>query len=774
MDETVTKAEKPHESTDFSGYSPEEISPLEIRKRLSHTWFAFFAQHGSLTSIQQAAIPPILEGKNALITAATAAGKTEAAVVPLVQRYFFPSPDSAKRHSSLQTPQQTGLQILYICPTRALTKDLYERLKRPLAALDVSFAIKTGDTAAVSLKAPPSLLITTPESTDSLLTRGPRLFINLAAIVLDEIHLFDHTERGDHLRCLLRRIEHIRAYHQQQTKQKIRPLQRIALSATVPDPTGVAQRYLSDQAGENAPIESPSYEIISVPGHREIDADVVQIAGLADVVRQITQRAGERAYASAPVRKSLFFCNTRNEVEESAAYLRRHLQFEARVFVHYSNLDARLRAEVEADFAAASVAICVCTSTLELGIDIGSIDDVILLGAPPTLTSFLQRIGRGGRRTQITRVLCLARSTLEEAHFWALLLMAQGSAQENASDMAISDAKINSHHPAYHFRLSVLVQQIFSILKQSPTGAIRLADLARVIPDSKSDNDDKVLRTIFGNLTREKYLLPARLGEWRPGPKLDELVDEHEIYSNIGSDSSVALTLIDAFSGKPIAQTGRVRVEGDILLMGGRAMEVVWRDKYRLGVRPSTVPFKPFRPDDGSGIEEEERVRVASTPFAVPLDISQGVATTMGVRPNQLVLLREEHGAWLFHFWGAIYGALLASILQEQLYGGRSWDDLEEGGHLIQTHNDHCLRLSEPLTNLPPWSPKIAGQQLRHLVPRIAPFLSLGRFHDLLPPALGHRLVVDLSDLARMKRFYNEATVVVAGVALRERLGVLL
>ncbi len=726
-------------------------SPQAIRRRLPHTWAPFFTRHGSLTAIQQLAMPPILDGQNVLLVAATAAGKTEAAVVPLLQRYFFPDAAAVDQRPL----PQTGLRVLYICPTRALTKDLYERLARPLADLAISFAIKTGDTAAVSLQSPPSLLITTPESTDSLLTRGPRIFTGLAAVVLDEIHLFDHSERGDHLRCLLRRIEHIRAYHQQRQIQKrpgqpARPLQRIALSATVPDPAGVAERYLVDRVAVDE--ERAAYEIIGVPGQRAIDAEVVRIDGLADAVKHITRRAAD----PLALRKFLFFCNTRREVEESAAFLREHLPFAARVFVHYSNLDARLRVEVEADFAAASVALCVCTSTLELGIDIGSIDDVVLLGPPPTLTSFLQRIGRGGRRTELTRVLCLARSPLEAAHFQALLLLAEGN-----------DPSTDHQRPAYHFRLSVLVQQTFSVLKQSPTGAIRLADLERVAPEPI---DEETVRKIFRNLMGHDYLRPARLGEWRPGPALDELVDAHEIYSNIGDGATSSWTLIDAFTNKAIAQTGRVRMNGDLLLMGGRSMEVVWRDRWRLGVRPSQVPFY-IEPEE-SQVELREP-RITSAPFAVPLDVSQGVAAHLGILPNQLVLLPEEGGAWLFHFWGAMYGALLAGILQAQLDPAPLRDDFEDAPP-IQLHNEHCLRLPEPLVNLPPWDDGTAAHELRRLAPRFAGFLNLGRFHDLLPPTLAHRVVIELCDVGRLTQLYREAAVVAPTVEQRERLRALL
>ena len=424
--------------------------------RYSSTWSpVFFARHGSLTPVQQQAIPLILAGHNTLVIAPTASGKTEAVIAPLLERHVLGGAAPAGGEPSLR--------ILYICPTRALVRDLYERLAPPLAQLEVTLGMKSGDTGPVSASRPPTVLDHHPESTDSLLTREPRLLAGLQAVVLDEIHLFDGGVRGDHLRCLLRRIEHVRRYSQQQAGvDPPIPLQRIALSATIPDPAGVAERYL---AGDDETAGEP--RIVEAGGGRAIEADVQPMHGLADLATALALRAG----GGLGIRKTLVFCNSRNEVEQTAAYLRQHLPFEAAVFVHYSNLDPAERRAVEDGFAQASVAVCVASSTLELGIDIGSIDDVALVGPPPTLTSFLQRIGRGGRRTGLTRVLCLPRSALEQIRFAALLALAQSAPRSPLSPPSL---------PA--FRPSVLVQQTFSLLKQSPTGGVRLADLRRIAP----------------------------------------------------------------------------------------------------------------------------------------------------------------------------------------------------------------------------------------------------------------------------------------------------
>jgi ATP-dependent Lhr-like helicase len=703
------------ESTAYEAEPNEDLA--QIKRRLLYTWSAFFVRHGSLTPVQQQAIPLILAGHNTLVIAPTASGKTEAVIAPLLERHVL--------SGAVPAGGEPSLGILYICPTRALVRELYERLAPPLAQLQVTLGMKSGDTGPVPANRPPAVLITTPESTDSLLTREPRLLAGLQAVVLDEIHLFDGGVRGDHLRCLLRRIEHVRRYSQQQAGvDPPIPLQRIALSATIPDPMGVADRYLAKDEDIDAP------HIVETGGGRIIEADVQPMHGLADLATALALRAG----GGLGIRKTLVFCNSRNEVEQTAAYLRQHLSFEAAVFVHYSNLDPAERRAVEDGFAEASVAICVASSTLELGIDIGSIDDVALAGPPPTLTSFLQRIGRGGRRTGLTRVLCLPRSWLEDIRFAALLALAQ------SPPPPLSPSPLPSP-----FRPSVLVQQTFSLLKQSPTGGIRLADLRRVAP---AEVDDEALRQILDHLTALDFLRRGGLGEWRPAQRLHDLADAHEIYSNIGADPLV-LQVVDAFSGRVLAQTGQMRSKGETFLLGGRLLEVVWRDRYRLGVQPA------------AGQPAEEALRFMTAPFAVPLDVSQAVAVHLGLAPAQMALVHDESGALLFHFWGDLYGALLAALLQAGL-------DEEDG--VVERLNEHCLRLPAGLLRLPSWDDALAHHEVRGLMPQLLPFLELGRFHSLLPPDLAYLAALAQLDLPRLETLYRAATLVSPPAGLRLRL----
>ncbi|MEZ4658736.1 MAG: DEAD/DEAH box helicase [Caldilineaceae bacterium] len=167
-----------------------QTTPTTLRRRLRRTWSPFFAHHGHLTAVQQHAIPHLLDGRSTLVIAATAAGKTEAAVAPLVERLF-----------SGGRPHKNELAILYICPTRALTRP-FERLRRPLDELHIALAMKTGDTAPISAKTPPTLIADHARIHRLYVDQVAAPFIHLRALVIDEVHLFDGTPRGDHLRCL--------------------------------------------------------------------------------------------------------------------------------------------------------------------------------------------------------------------------------------------------------------------------------------------------------------------------------------------------------------------------------------------------------------------------------------------------------------------------------------------------------------------------------------------------------------------------------------------
>lgn len=652
------------------------LTQQEVKARIPHTWPLFFAKHGRFTPIQQQAIPPILNGEDVLAIAATASGKTEAVIAPLLERLW----------PQLLATRHSPLALLYICPTRALVRDLYERLLPILADTGINIGMKTGDVART--RQTPAILLTTPESTDSMLTRSPKMFIGLQAIVLDEIHLFDNTPRGDQLRCLLTRIDRIRHYARPDGVR----LQRVALSATVPDPQGVARRYLQNGT------------IVSVAGGREIMADIAPLYDLDNLVVALSQRMGGKR----PFRKSLLFCNSRDEVEKTAVFLHKHLPHHAEIFVHYSNLDGDMRLEVETKFAEAATAVCVCTSTLELGIDIGSVDDVVLLGAPPNMNAFMQRIGRGSRRTDQTNALCMPKTPSEWARFDAFLTLA------NTAD----SHSLPTSPLAYSFRPSVLIQQIFSFIKQSPTGSVRLADVRRFAPP---EVEDETIRKIIAALVFDGYVRAGRMGEWRPDEKLEILFDQHEIYGNIGADV-MGITAVNAHTGRTLAYTDRSYPPGTVVLFGGQPMQVRWVEKYRFGL--AHAPNK----------EADAPLLFQKSYAAIPFMVTRTIALALDLSADEMTLLPQENGQFLFHFWGTVWGELLAAVLIEF-------------GLMAEPVNEFCLYMRPALEKLPSWNEKTVRKAAEKTAVILANRLQMGRFHRLLPADVRKTAVVQQLNL---------------------------
>ncbi|MBQ8037917.1 MAG: DEAD/DEAH box helicase, partial [Proteobacteria bacterium] len=244
------------------------MPPLEsearIRAALSCTWHAFFARFPHLRDVQRAAIPPILKGESVLVQAPTASGKTEALMAPVLERFLKyrkharkPLPanaQAAKGHKDVGT----GPAILLVAPTKALCNDLYRRLQQPVSNIGLELALRTGDNPNYKVANPPHIVITTPESLDSLISRKPASFLYLESIIIDEIHLIHANGRGDQLQCLLARLRIL---------NKGRPLQVCASSATVPETERIASDFLG-----------PESRTISCPaGTRDIRATIEMI-----------------------------------------------------------------------------------------------------------------------------------------------------------------------------------------------------------------------------------------------------------------------------------------------------------------------------------------------------------------------------------------------------------------------------------------------------------------------------------------------------------------
>ncbi len=350
----------------------------------------------SLHDIQERAIPALLNGgKDVIISAATAGGKTEAAFLPLISLV-------------LERPGEGGFDLVYVGPLRALINDQFERLEDlcDRAELpvypwhgDISQGVKTR-----ARKNPRGVLLITPESLEALFVlRGleiPTLFKSARAIVIDELHALLDTERGVHLRSLLTRLELAVG----------RRIRRVGLSATLGEMT-LAREYLRPEAPEAVTLlesKSDSQELkVQIRGYlRRRDRSE---SGEEDEEKAAAQRAvAGHLFSRLRGGRNLIFAGSRQSVEWYADALR-EMSEKARLpvefFPHHASLSREHRIDLEKRLKTHPATTAVCTSTLELGIDIGDIACVAQIGAPFSVASLRQRLGRSGRRTGQPAVL---------------------------------------------------------------------------------------------------------------------------------------------------------------------------------------------------------------------------------------------------------------------------------------------------------------------------------------------------------------------------------
>lgn len=333
-----------------------------------------------LRPLQQAAIEPILTGAHTLCLAPTAGGKTEAAVLPLF--------------SQMLSQDWRGQSVVYVCPIKALLNNLEQRLSHYAGLFGRRVALWHGDVSAATkrrtLIEPADILLTTPESLEVLLisvrSKPQLLFADLRVVVVDELHAFAGSDRGWQLLCLIERL----------TRVAGRDLQRIGLSATVGNPAELLDWLAGSSQRPRTVIDASQGETPAT----DVQLDYVgSLANAALVIARLHR--GE---------KRLVFCDSRSQTEDLAYELRTH---GVETFVSHSSLSAEQRRQAEQAFAERSNCVIVATSTLELGIDVGDLDRVIQIDAPYTVASFLQRLGRSGRRAGSTRNCLLLATTRE-------------------------------------------------------------------------------------------------------------------------------------------------------------------------------------------------------------------------------------------------------------------------------------------------------------------------------------------------------------------------
>ena len=358
-----------------------------------------------LTNIQKKAIPVIYQKKNSLIIAPTGSGKTECSVIPIFSHVK-------------KMKEQGKIKVLYITPLRALNRDVFRRIIKYAEQDCLTIQIRHGDTSQTMRKkisdSPPDILITTPETLVILLTQKKMLtaLSELEWVIIDEVHELLASERGSQLSLSLERL-------QLNSNQKII---RNGLSATIGN-TDEAAKFL---VGTNRPCE-----IVQDKTIRNYQVEVKFVGGsISEVADSIIQYV-EKLNLDSPI---LLFTNTRGESEFLASILKEKTTMN--IELHHGSLSKQVREETESVLRSGANGIVVCTSSLELGLDIGSVELVIHYGSPRQVSKLVQRIGRSRHsKNSSARGLVISNSGDDEFEATAIL--------DRIKNSSIEEQKIN-------------------------------------------------------------------------------------------------------------------------------------------------------------------------------------------------------------------------------------------------------------------------------------------------------------------------------------------
>ncbi|WP_300339402.1 DEAD/DEAH box helicase [Accumulibacter sp.] len=494
-----------------------------------------------LRSTQADAVVPILDGKHCLILAPTAGGKTEAAFIPVLSR--------------MATEEWPGPSVLYVCPIKALLNNLESRLSRYAGFVGRTVQVWHGDVGqgakARARRSAPDILLTTPESLEAMLisTKVDRAswFGDVRVVIADELHAFAGDDRGWHLRAVIKRIE---AYARQ-------PIQRLGLSATVGNPDELLDWFAG--SGERQIVGSSS---VSTDADVTID-HVGSMANAATVIARLHRGS-----------KRLVFCDSRSRVEELGVALR---SLNTRTFVSHSSLSASERKLAETAFAEEQDCVIVATSTLELGIDVGDLDFVIQIDSPSTVSSFLQRMGRTGRRTGSRRNY-LFLTTTDEAFLLACAIT------------TLWRERYVEHITPPPLPWHMVAQQMMALVLEYP--GLPAHEVIGVARTQFPDLDPETVATVF-DFMAGKGILFVSSGLVSIGPEGERLFGRAHFLDLLSAFAS-PMTLTARHGSTELGHVDPMAVQQQengptVLLLGGRSwkvMSVEW-SKRTVWLEPS-------------------------------------------------------------------------------------------------------------------------------------------------------------------------------------------
>jgi len=572
---------------------PEEVEVVKLLRPYTYSWF--YKKYGSFTPAQLMAIPHIKSSRNVLISSPTGSGKTLAAFLAILD-------DLLRLGESNEL--EDSIYVVYVSPLRALNNDMRRNLSEPIDGIlveakslgielpEIRLAIRTSDTLPYEkqrmLKKPPHILITTPESLAIALS-APKfraLMSSVKWVVIDEVHELASSKRGAHLSLSLERLEELTS----------KSFQRIGLSATISPLDEVAKFLVGYDSEGNL------RDCVVIDARFVKPMEVKVVCPKVDIVRASAEELNNAMYdvltdVVRSHRTTLIFTNTRSATERVVFKLKKIFEKDGivdadEIEAHHSSLSRDVRLEVEEKLKKGDLRCVVSSTSLELGIDIGYIDAVVLLSSPKSVTRLIQRVGRSGHNVRDVSkgyLIAVDRDDLIEVTVLAKL----------AIERKLDNVKIPKKP------LDILAQHLVGM---SLERRWRVDEAYRVIKRSYNYSElsmnelVKVLRYLAGRFEEELEGLNIYAKIW---------FDEFEgvfgrkrgsrmiYYLNVGAIPDEAKVRVFLDNGKYVGDLEEGFVEylepGDIFVLGGRTYEFVRSEGMRVvvrrveGVRP-TVP----------------------------------------------------------------------------------------------------------------------------------------------------------------------------------------
>lgn len=670
----------------------------------------------SIRDVQERAAQPIMScDRDVLISAATAAGKTEAAFLPI--------------YSLLASRSESGIGALYVSPLKALINDQMRRQESLSDLTKVPVTPWHGDASLAGKKRlkkdPNGVLLITPESLESLLMNSADwcsgAFKHLTHVVIDEFHALLGSERGIQLQSLLRRLEFLIG----------RQVPRIALSATLGDMDGVTRSLRVNQ-------EYPCETLIAEGTHADIK---LQLRGYADPIDDkrpsAISKITDDLYRLLRGHSHLIFANSRARTEAIAADLSdmcsmNHVPNE--FFPHHGSLSKELREELEARLQYEQLPTsAVCTMTLELGIDIGHVDSVAQVTAPHSVASLRQRLGRSGRRDEaaILRLFIPERELTVNSHLVDRLRvhLVQSIAMVN---LLLKKWYEPPGADRYHF--STLVQQTLSTLAQY--GGVRAQQLWQLLCSTGPFYlvDSSQYAELLRGLGEADMITQTEDGQIVLGKTGEQYVEHYTFYAAFNTPEEYILEADGKVLGSlPIDKPLMV---GQTIVFGGKRWQVRHitdeRKRILLAASPSGSP--PSFGGEGMNIHRiirEEMFRVYSNAeVPVYLDreakvlLEEAFNTFKDLALNEHFIIETGNTTHLLTWLGDTEINTLVYLLRQSELDADSYGGVID---VQRQSKDHVLSVLHAISSNPPSSAEA-------LVAEVPAILTLIEKHDALVP----------------------------------------